>query len=261
MKHLKKRFVLNFQFNPEQQKELNQVPDAREDFRQLPASEKNEMNAFVFTEDGQIFQAFRYRANGKTIMIPEPNPVVIYFDSARNYSQQLKKYREKVFENARTFEENFVGVNGDFYWYFSLASSYAIFLFAALEAFVNKSIRPDFEYRRDIQDKKAEIFNCAQIQRHIEFLEKVKSVLPQVKGKNFVAEFTHKFEYIKKLKAFRDEVAHTKSCEGGLTAASYENLYVMSLEFEYEKTLFYIRDFINYHEPGLIEECDCGRDE
>jgi hypothetical protein len=261
MKHLKKKFVLHFQFNEKQQKEMNQIPDAREEFRQLPDSEKEEMNAFLFTEEGEIFQAFRYRANGKTIMIPEPNPVVIYFDSARNYSQQLKKYREKVFENARSFEENFVGVNGDFYWYFSMASSYAIFLFAALEAFVNKSIPPDFEYRREIQDKRAELFNRAQVQREIQFLEKVKSVLPQVKGKNFVSEFTHKFEYIKKLKEFRDEVAHTKSYDGGPTANSYENLYVMSLEFEYEKTLLFMRDYINYYEPGLIEECNCGRED
>lgn len=154
-----------------------------------------------------------------------------------------------------------IGVTpGDFYGYFSLAGSYAIFLLAAIEAFVNKSIPPDFEYRREIRDKRVEIFNRAQIQRELQFLEKIKSVLPQVKGKSFVAEFTHKFEYLKKLKAFRDEVAHTKSYEGGPTADSFENLYVMSLEFEYEKTLLFIRDFINYHEPDLIEECDCGRD-
>lgn len=261
MKHLKKKFIGQVKFNPDQWAELQKIPDGRKDFQEIPMSEKVSMNALLLTEDGEMFQAFRYKIEGKTILIPEPNPVVIYFDSARNYFRQLNSHRDKVFDNAKTFEENFQGVNGDFYWYFSLASSYAIFLFAAAEAFVNMSIPADFRYERTIQDKRTEVFNRMQLQRNVDFPEKIKSVLPQVTGKHFVAEHTHKFDYLMKLKLFRDEVAHTKSYDGGPTSDSFENLYVMSLEFEYEKTLLYMRDFINYHKPSLIEECDCGRPE
>jgi hypothetical protein len=142
-----------------------------------------------------------------------------------------------------------------------MASSYAIFLFSAVEAFVNMSIPKDYKYERSIQDKRSEIFNRSQLQRYVEFAEKIKTVLPEVTNKNFVVEHTHKFEYLMKLKSFRDEVAHTKVYDGGPTANSYQDLYVMSLVFEYEKTLHYARDFINYHKPDLIEECDCGRDD
>ena len=261
MKHLKKKFVKQIKFDPQQWAELQKLPDARKDFQALPWSEKESMNAMIFTEDGEMFQAFRYKVKGKTIFIPEPNPVVIYFDSARNYFRQLNSHRDKVFDNVKTFEENLEGVNGDFYWYFSLASSYAIFLFASVEAFVNMSIPADFKYERSFQNKRTEVFNRMQLQRNVDFSEKVKSVLPQVTNKNFVIEHTHKFEYLMKLKLFRDEVAHTKTYDGGPTNDSFENLYVMALEFEYEKTLLFIRDFINYHKPDLIEECDCGRPE
>lgn len=260
MKHLKKKFINHFKFNPNQMTELQKIPDAGQEFRSLPAPGREDMKGWILTEDGEIFQTFRYKVNGQTTFIPEPNPVVIYFDSARNYFKQLQGFRDKVFENSKTFEENLTTVNGDFYWYFSLASSYAIFLFTALEAFVNKSIPNGYEYRKNIQDKKTELYNNVQVQRHIEFLEKIKKVLPEATGKHFVKEHTHKYEYIKKLKEFRDEVAHTKVCNSQNGSNSFENLYALSLEFEYEKTLYYMRDFINFHEPGLIEECDCGRD-
>ncbi len=192
-------------------------------------------------------------------MIPEPNPSVIYFDSARHCFMQLKGQREKVFEGLKMFDKNIGAVNGDFYWYFSLASSYAIFLFSSIEAFINRLIPNDFEYRRQIQNRRTEMFNKFQIQREIDFSEKLKNVLPQVTGKNFVAEHTHKFEQIKMLKIFRDEIAHTKTYDGKDIPNPYENLYVMSLNFEFEKALYYARDFINYYEPDLIEECNCGQ--
>lgn len=261
MKHLKKKFVKQIKFNSEQWAELQKLPDARKDFQALPTSEKMSMNALILTEDGEMFQAFRYKVEGKTFFIPEPNPVVIYFDSARNYFRQLNSHRDKVFDNVKTFEENLEGVNGDFYWYFSLASSYAIFLFSAVEAFVNMFIPPDFKYEKKFKNKRTKVFNRMQLQRNVLFSEKVKSVLPQVAHKNFVVEHAYKFEYLMKLKLFRDEVAHTKTYDGGPTGDSFENLYITSLEFEYEKTLLFIRDFINYHQPGLIEECDCGRPE
>src|SRR5688572_15219043 len=99
MKHLKKKFVVQVKFSPEKWAELQKIPDARKDFQTLPVSDKEKMNALIFMEDGELVQAFRYQANGKTTYIPEPNPVVIYFDSARNYFRQLKDHKDKVFEN------------------------------------------------------------------------------------------------------------------------------------------------------------------
>src|SRR3569832_1463965 len=117
MKHLKKKFVFKVKFSPELMADLNKIPDAKKDFQSLPESDRENMNALIIMEDGEIVQTFRYQRYGKNIYIPEPNPVVIYFDSARNYFRQLNSQKEKVFENSKTFDENIQGVNGDFYWY------------------------------------------------------------------------------------------------------------------------------------------------
>lgn len=260
MKHLKKKFVLQIKFSPEQWADLqNKVPDARQEFEALPASDKESMNALIMMEDGELVQCFRYQVNGTTTYIPEPNPAVIYFDSARNYFRQMNDLKDKVFENTKTFAENTKGVNGDFYWYFSLASSYAIFLFSAVEAFVNMSIPGDISYERHLKDGSTQVLNREELQRKIRFAEKIERVLPTITNKHFATDHPDQFESIMKLKSFRDEIAHTKAYDGGPTANSYQNLYVMSLAFDYEKTLHGVRDFINYHKADLIEECDCGR--
>ena len=102
------------------------------------------------------------------------------------------------------------------------------------------------------------IYGCFWI-----FKEKVKKVIPQLlqfEEKNFVKGFIHKYDLIKDLKNFRDEIVHTKSFEGIGTNNFYERLYVTSLNFEYDKVLFAARDYINFHQENLIEECLCGND-
>lgn len=121
-------------------------------------------------------------------------------------------------------------------------------------------IPKDYEYRRRILDKKTELLDKFQVQRSIEFPEMLKNIIPAITGKNFAQEFTHKYEQIKELKIFRDEVVHTKSFEADKAPNFYEQLYVMSLGFDFEKTLNFVRDYINYYQPDLIEECNCRQD-
>ncbi|MFM7024213.1 MAG: hypothetical protein ACKOXB_14665 [Flavobacteriales bacterium] len=216
--------------------------------------------ALALTADNHIVQTFKYVKDGKVYFIQEPDPIVIYFDTARHFYKDLKQKRTELFSKLSTPGYNFISVNGDFYWYFSTVCNCVIFLFLSVEAFINKSIPNGFEYKRTIQDKRTEVYDRFQIQRNIGFLEKIKEVLPQAKGNSFVVEFTHKYELIKKLKEFRDEVVHTKSFEGLKSPNFYQDLYVMSLDFEFDKTLLAARDFINYYQENLIEECNCGND-
>jgi hypothetical protein len=38
----------------------------------------------------------------------------------------------------------------------------------------------------------------------------------------------------------------------------YESLYVNSLNFNYDEALYAARDFVNYYQENLLEECPCG---
>lgn len=260
MKHLVKKYVRLFKVG---QEVIDVLQNAPVDEKKLVEFEQTKMDGYygiIQTDKNEIIQTFKYVHDNQVYMIAEPDPIVIYFDTAVAYHKTIKERREKLFEKLSHFGKNLHATNEHFYWYFSNACTSVIFMFLAIEALINKVIKPDFEYRRSIGDRKVELFNKQQIQREIEFLEKIKKVLPEATGKNFVENFTHKFEQIKKLKQFRDEIVHTKSFEGDKVANFYEDLYVLSLDFDYDNTLLFVRDFINFYQEDLIEECNCGRD-
>ena len=212
-------------------------------------------------DNGIKLQAFKYVQGEEVYFIPEPDPIVIYFDAAIHFHKSIEKFRGVLFSEKKYSKYNAIALSGDFNAYFAVVCSYTLFLFLALEAFVNRMIPTGFEYKKTIQDKRTEIYNKDQIQRNIQFLEKIKYVLPEITGRNFAREFGDKYETIMKLKNFRDEVVHTKSFEGVGSPNFYENLFISSLDFDHNKALLDARDFINYFQAGLIEECNCGKDE
>lgn len=260
MKHLVKKYVRYTKFKEDLNSAISELPIDEKEIARIQEQKMEGMYGWLLTDTNEMFQTFRYEKDGEVYMLPEPDPVVIYFDTARNNYRQLKELREELFKDKAHFGKDLVATMGNFYWYYATASSFAIYLFFSVEAFINKMIPKDYEYRRKIQNKKTELFDKFQVQRNVEFPEKIKDIIPEIKGKSFVQEFTHKYDQIQKLKYFRDEVVHTKSFEGDKVPNFYEQLYVMSLDFEFEKTLLYVRDYINYYQPGLIEECNCGRD-
>lgn len=260
MKHLVKKYVRYVKFQENLNAAIAEIPVNEKEIARIRDEKMEDQYGMIITDSNELIQAFKYETDGKIYMLPEPDPVVIYFDTAAFNYRRLREQRVEIFRDAALFGKHLLATTGNFYSYFANASSFAIYLFGALEAFVNKEIPKDFEYRRNFQDKRTELFDKGQLQRNIEFLEKIKDVMPQVKGKNFVQEFAHKYNQIKKLKYFRDEVVHTKSFEADQEPNFYQQLFVLSLDFDFEKTINFVRDYINYYQPGLIEECNCGKE-
>lgn len=260
LKHLVKKYV-NLGIIKEGDEELiNITPVDEVELAKIVDNKMDGYYAFAQTEDNKIVQTFKFEHDGKIFLIPEPDPIVIYFDSARHYHKTIQERKTELFSKLSTEFGDFAAVNGDFYWFFSNISSCVMFMFLSLEAFVNKSIPAGYTYKKVVQNKKTEIYDKIQIQREIDFGEKVKKVLPEIYNKNFAQDFSHLFDIIMDLKRFRDEIVHTKSFEGVDSSNFYEKLYTTSLSFDYDKVLFATRDFINYHQPNLIEECQCGGD-
>lgn len=264
MKHLVKKYVRLSELTEDAAELAKNAPVDESELAKIGEKKMDGYLALALTEDNKLVQTFKYEENNSVYLIPEPDPIVIYFDTARHFYRTIQSKRDELFSKLLTdqvSQVNFTAVNGDFYWYFSNVSACLIFLFLSIEAFVNKSIPIDFEYKKKIQDKRTEVYDKLQIQRNIDFLEKIKYVMPEVRGENFVQRYSHKFEQIRKLKKFRDEIVHTKSFEGIGTSNFYQDLYIMSFDFEFEMTLFSVRDFINFYQPNLIVECNCGMDE
>jgi hypothetical protein len=124
---------------------------------------------------------------------------------------------------------------------------------------MNILIPKDFNYSRS-GEKRTELYDKAQIQKYVPFEEKIKIIIPSIKNRSFQQDFSHKFSSILKLKEFRDEIIHTKALDNKAETI-YQGLFTTSLNFDYKKTIYDVRDFLNYYEPGIIEECDCGKDD
>ncbi len=117
-----------------------------------------------------IFRAFPYTYRGQIRLIPEPDPVPVYFHLAYvNYRliDEKKKAILKLLLNPVVGEP----MINEWYEHFGLASGFVIFLFTTLEAFVNSRIPNNYEYKR-VDKRVTEIFNKQQVEEYISFNEK-----------------------------------------------------------------------------------------
>jgi hypothetical protein len=261
MEHLKKKFVSARKVNNEVSEQIENVTVDEDAMVKLTQSGLNGYYAAVMTDNNQLIQAFNYtdRKNGKIFFIPEPNPIVIYFETGRHFLNDIDNKRSLLFNelNKKSPEAGLI-LNYTFA-YFQVTSITITFFFNAVEAFINNLIPKDYNYKRELNSK-TELFDKLQIQRFLTFDEKIKKVIPNVTGKSFHSIFGQKWDRIKKLKEFRDEIMHTKAYDKE-SPVLYENLYNTSLNFAYEETQEAVKDFINFYEENLIEECKCGKSE
>jgi hypothetical protein len=101
----------------------------------------------------------------------------------------------------------------DFYKFYGVTTGYAIFLFTAIECFINQMIPDNFFYV-DKQTKKTETYNKQQIQEYLPFDIKLKTILNFATGKDFFKKDSEHTSRILNLKLFRNDIVHTKQTSG-----------------------------------------------
>lgn len=257
MKHIKKKFLQHRRLSKDVQDHLNSVKPDEKAIKSIVDNDFKDYVAHALTEDGSFIQTFKYKRNNKTLFIPEPNPITVYFSNAQMFLKHIIETRELLLNQLEANKE--VGdILNSSYSLFGYSTTFITSLFSAIEAFINSQIPSNFEYKR-VDRKKTEIYNKEQIQNFIPFDEKIKKVVPQAKDKSFHRHLSHKFEILKEFKALRDKVVHTKANEKS-TPNYYEDLFSDLLDFDYLKCIETAKDYINYYEENLIEKCECGSD-
>jgi hypothetical protein len=255
MKHIKKKFQFEETVTSEQSIVLshseNYIPYENSQSVIPPKNRR----CFLITDSNKIINAFPVSLNGKHYYIPEPDPVLIYFNNAYVNYKSITKVRDQVYQKLNDKLSEVV-IN-ELYEYFGLTNGFIIFLFTTIEAFINRKIPENYNYTI-VRSTKTEIYNNEQIQRQISFDDKLKVILKEVSSKNFIKDYPLKYQHIINLKEFRDSIVHTKANSKDITP--YEFIYKKALNFKYEETLHAVRDFINYYEPKYVEECKCGAD-
>lgn len=258
MKHIKRKFLSEVKLTDEQLKLLEQrgsIVNDRESAKNVKVPK--DMSAILITENKTGINAFIYKERNSQYFIPEPDPVLIYFNNAQANLRQIEASRTEMFNKLNVDGFVTTEIKHSLYQYFGSCSAYVIFLFTAIEATMNKSIPPSHEYRVD-RPSRSELYNFEQIQKHLGFDEKMTKVLRQLTNKDFSKDHPKVYQHISNLKEFRDSIVHTKTESKDNTPYGY--IFKKALTFDYVKTIYAVRDFINYYQPGLIEQCDCGMD-
>jgi hypothetical protein len=252
MKHVKKKYVSATKLGDDVIQVINNARVNDEKIAELQKTNFANHYAHIQTDENYLIQTFQYNELNIPFFIPEPNPIVIYFETARFNIKNVLLARKKLFLEIQQVDKTL----NNFFLFYQNATIVATFLFNSIEAFVNGLLPHDFIYKRT-SERKTECYDRFQIQSSISFEEKIKSIIPQITNKSFQVDHGHKYESIKKLKDFRDSIMHTKP-EKGRQQKFYKELYTLALDFKYEETIRHVKDFLNYYEDNLIEECDCG---
>ena len=212
--------------------------------QKLPDLERLDQ-AYFFTEDKSIIQGFLYIHNNKPVVIPEPEPSILYFTNSIRIIDEIIKNRTNIFNSLGI--ENAQKIDLLFSDFFLDAFNFIINLFASIEAFHNSVIPEDFTFR----DRKR-LLDREKIQRFTTHDFKAESIIPKIFEKSFVNDNFEDYLAIKKLKEIRDNLIHTKN-QSKNWAASYRNIFRELLSFDFEKALTSVKNYMNYYKNDWIK--------
>jgi hypothetical protein len=247
-KHSKRKFVGNFKvdFNFD---EVHGYYENAKTHDQIDIDEYPKV--LMQMQDKTVIQGFMHIVSGKPLIIPEPEPSILYFTNAENKLTEILELQSKIIRS-RSYKD-FNEISHTFFSFFQLSSDFIINLYTSIEAYNNSIIiSSDFS----IKIKKRN-YNRNEALRELDFLTKVKRIPPHIKNISFVKTHPIKYEHFLKIKNLRDNVIHTKNMQDGFPA-SYRELYKSYLEFDFKKSYDYVKDYFNFYEKDWIEDCNCN---
>lgn len=259
MKHIKRKFLVEItkaEFNKLSEGKNVTVIKRGENTKPIDKKFAKNHIGHLATESGILIQSFPINLNGKLLMIPEPDPTLIYFSSAQDNYRLSKKYRIELIPKIDVQSDISEEIVHDFYNYFSSTCGSVIFLFTSLECFMNSLIKDDQFYKKE-QNNRTEIYNKKQIEQYLSFDEKIKKVIPQLTGIDFLDSHPIVKQNINNLKEFRDSIIHTKSNKDEFT---YDHIVKKSFNFAYDKAIESVAKYMNGYRPNYVIECPCNAD-
>ncbi|PHS64793.1 MAG: hypothetical protein COB12_07705 [Flavobacterium sp.] len=253
MKHIKRKFQLHRNLSDEVYEHVNKNIEPKI----IQNSNTENYVPYTITSEKLFIQSFFYELEGKKHTIVEPNPILIYFSNAQGFFSTIIERRELIFDNLKSSKKDVGDILNHMFAYYGSVVNFVSSLFDSLECLINSKIPKEYIYTKPTRKNKK--MNKKQILRFLSFEDKIKEVLPNIDSKyNFASEKSHLFADLKLLKSLRDNITHAKS-NIDYEVAYYDALYTEALDFDFKKSIESAKEFINYHENGLIEQCDCGK--
>ena len=189
MKHIKRKFLVELLKNDINTQGLTFISSADQDYsKKINSVKATDYFSLIQLEDDKLIGCLLHKIQGQNLIFPIPDPTLIYFSSAQNNLNSIKEYKRNLVSNLNPVSDKpnklSDSVIHDFYKYYGATTGYAIFLFTAIECFINQMI-PDNFFFADVQTRKTETYSKQQIQEYLSFETKLKKVLPMATNKDF----------------------------------------------------------------------------
>lgn len=243
---------INTDFNPADIGKDIEIPKesqelAKNYIKSTKLSDELDMDLMILFEDNIIY-GFDFLQNNNKFLIPEINPTTIFYSNAVMSHKKLVSFREELFQKSPTVNDYKNTINPNTFGnFFQLATNCLTNLQSALESFANRQIPDDY------------IFNDVNGDEYVpSVFHKLDSALPKIHNSRFKSKFKKENYTIRKLIELRNEIVHLKPIEKK-TNTQYKIVYRRLLKFDYTRAIKAVRALINFYEPNLIEECECGR--
>lgn len=260
MKHIEKRFLFQSQSDSLKDKFKDsslELVDINEEFDKKILSANKDSFAYLQTENGYIIGGFVHKINGNNFIFPVPDPTLIYFNNAQHNLRFIKENRKKLMEKLDLTKPLKETAISEIFSFYGVTTGFVIFLFTALESFINQMIPDDFKWE-NAMNKRTEIYNKQQIQEYIDFKTKATVILKDATKKDFFKSSSASAQYIWNLKEFRDDIIHTK--QESDDPIRYKKWITKSLNFNYDNVIKSVANFMNFYKDNYIVECKCGAD-
>ena len=210
-------------------------------------SDELEWDLFIEFEDSIVY-AFDYLEGKKKIIIPELNPTTIFYSNAIMFYRNLQESRRILIEESPTLKDlNKLIDPKIFGTFFQFASNCLINLQSTIESFANRQIPENYFTKENGEEYDVSIFH------------KIDTVLPDLKGKRFKTKFKRDNFRVRKIIELRNEIIHLKPVKEN-TNTQYKKIYRKIIKFDFIAGILAVKNFVNFYEPELIEECICGKE-
>lgn len=247
-----KRHLINF--NPAELTKDMKIPKESEEFAKKYQNSKKHSDEFeqdlIIGFENEFVYGFDYFYNDDKIIIPELNPVMIFYSNALMSHRKLIMFRNELLINSPTiknYKKHNIDPNkfGDF---FRMATNCIVNLQSTLESFVNRMI-PDEHLFLDKNE----------IPFEPTIFHKLDKALPVIKKRRFKSKFKKHNNQIRLLIELRNELIHLNPTQEN-TNTKYKVVYRKMLKFDYTQAIIAVENFVNFYEPNLIEHCSCGKE-
>lgn len=241
-------------FNPSELTKNIEIPKESQEFAKKFQTSKKHSDEFeqdiMIGFENEFIYGFDYFYDDDKIIIPELNPVMIFYSNAVMSHRKLMLSRHELLTNSPTiknYKKNGIDANlfGNF---FRMATNCIVNLQSTLESFVNRTI-PDEHQFLDKND----------IPFEPTIFHKLDKALPVIKNRRFKSKFKKHNYQIRKLIELRNEIIHLKPTQEN-TNTKYKVVYRKMLKFDYTQAIIAVENFVNFYEPNLFENCQCGKE-